>query len=307
MKVGVIMGGVSSERQVSLMTGEEMITHLDKDKYEVVAIKLNDKIELIDKVRDIDIALIALHGKFGEDGSIQGVLETLDVPYTGSGMLSSGICMDKNMSKKIIRYEGIQTPDWLHISDMNELQMDKLDNMGYPLVVKPNSGGSSVGVKIVYDKDSLLSSVADVFKWDSEIIIEKYITGEEITCSIVDGKLLPILSIRHTAAFFDYHAKYENATTIEEVVELPAAIHERVARAAMACYSALKCTIYARIDMLIMDGIPYVMEVNTLPGMTKNSLLPKSAHAAGITYTKLLDKIIDSSLQVRRSEDYTIL
>ncbi len=100
MKVGVIMGGVSSERQVSLMTGEEMITHLDKDKYEVVAIKLNDKIELIDKVRDIDIALIALHGKFGEDGSIQGVLETLDVPYTGSGMLSSGICMDKNMSKK---------------------------------------------------------------------------------------------------------------------------------------------------------------------------------------------------------------
>ncbi len=301
MKVGVIMGGISSERQVSLMTGEEMITHLDKNKYEVVAIKLNNKIELIEKVRDLDIALIALHGKFGEDGSIQGVLETLDIPYTGSGMLSSSICMDKNISKKIIRYEGIQTPDWLHISDMEELQMDELDKMGYPLVVKPNSGGSSVGVKIVYDKDSLLSSVMEVFKWDSEIIIEKYIKGEEITCSIIDGKLFPILSIRHTGAFFDYNAKYEDAATIEEVVELPAALHERVAEAAMTCYSSLKCAIYARIDMLIKDGIPYVMEVNTLPGMTKNSLLPKSAHAAGITYSKLLDKIIKTSLQVKKT------
>ncbi|MGE7093803.1 D-alanine--D-alanine ligase [Lysinibacillus sp. NPDC048646] len=301
MKVGVIMGGISSERQVSLMTGEEMIAHLDNNKYEVVPIKLNDNIELIEKVRDLDIALLALHGKFGEDGTIQGVLETMGVPYTGSGMLSSSICMDKNISKKIIRYEGIQTPDWLHISDMEELQMDELDKMGYPLVVKPNSGGSSVGVKIVYDKDSLLSSVMEVFKWDSEIIIEKYIKGEEITCSIIDGKLFPILSIRHTAAFFDYNAKYEDAATIEEVVELPTALHERVAEAAMACYSSLKCAIYARIDMLIKDGIPYVMEVNTLPGMTKNSLLPKSAHAAGITYSKLLDKIIKTSLQVKKT------
>ncbi|QDQ00901.1 D-alanine--D-alanine ligase [Lysinibacillus fusiformis] len=302
MKVGVIMGGVSSEKQVSLMTGEEMIAHLDNNKYEVVPIKLHDNIELIEKVRDIDIALLALHGKFGEDGTIQGVLETMGVPYTGSGMLSSSICMDKNISKKIIRYEGIETPDWLHFSNMEELQLDELDKMGYPLVIKPNSGGSSVGVTIVNDKDSLLSAVAEVFKWDSEIIIEKYINGEEITCSIIDGKLLPIISIRHTAVFFDYNAKYEDAATIEEIVELPAAIHERVDEAAMTCYSALKCTIYARIDMLIKDGLPYVMEVNTLPGMTKNSLLPKSAHAAGITYTKLLDKIIESSLQVKRNE-----
>lgn len=299
MKVGVIMGGVSSEKQVSIMTGEEMMAHLDKRKYEVIAIELHDKKELIEKVKTLDIALLALHGKFGEDGTIQGVLETLGVPYTGSGMLSSGICMDKNISKKILRYEGIETPNWLHLSKIEELQWDELDKMGYPLVVKPNSGGSSVGVKIVYDKDSLLTSVGDVFKWDAEIIIEKYVKGEEITCSIIDGKLLPIISIRHTATFFDYKAKYEDAATIEEVVDLPPAIHDRVAKAAKASYDALKCSVYARIDMMLKDGIPYVMEVNTLPGMTKNSLLPKSASSAGMSYTQLLDTIIETSLQVR--------
>jgi D-alanine-D-alanine ligase len=304
MKVGVIMGGVSSEKQVSLMTGEEMIAHLDKSKYKVMPIKLNNKKDLIEKAINLDIALLALHGKYGEDGTIQGTLETLGVPYTGSGMLSSSICMDKNMSKKMIRYENIQTPDWIHLSKMEELQLDKIDKMGYPLVVKPNSGGSSVGVKIVYDNDSLLSSLENVFKWDSEVVIEKYIKGEEITCSILDGKLLPIISIQHTADFFDYHAKYDDSATIEEVVELPATTHERVAEAAMACYRSLNCSVYARVDMIIKDEVPYVMEVNTLPGMTKNSLLPKSAHAAGIPYNKLLDMIIETSLQFRRSEGF---
>lgn len=299
MRVGVIMGGVSSEKQVSIMTGQEMIAHLDQSKYEVVAIELHDKKELIEKVKNLDIALLALHGKFGEDGTIQGVLETLGVPYTGSGILSSSICMDKNISKKILRYEGVETPDWLHFSNIEELQLDEVERMGYPLVVKPNSGGSSVGVQIVHDSESLQASVAEAFKGDTEIIIEKYIKGDEITCAIIGGKLLPILSIRHTAAFFDYKAKYDDAATIEEVVELPPAIHERVAEAAMACYRVLKCSVYARIDMLIRDGIPYVMEVNTLPGMTKNSLLPKSASSAGITYTELLDTIIETSLQVR--------
>ncbi|MGG2015202.1 D-alanine--D-alanine ligase [Bacillus sp. S10(2024)] len=304
MRVGVIMGGVSSEKEVSIMTGKEMVIHLDKSKYEVVPIKLNDKKELVEKLGDLDIALLALHGKYGEDGTIQGTLETLGVPYTGSDMLSSSICMDKNMSKKIIRYEGIQTPDWIHISNMEELQFDEIDKMGYPLVVKPNSGGSSVGVKIVYDKDTLLSMLVDVLKWDSEIVIEKYIKGEEITCSILDGKLLPIISIQHVAEFFDYHAKYDDAATVEEIVELPVTTQKRVAEAAMACYKSLKCSVYARVDMIIKDGIPYVMEVNTLPGMTKNSLLPKSAHAVGISYSKLLDMIIEVSLQTRRNEGF---
>lgn len=300
MKVGVIMGGVSSEKQVSIMTGQEMITHLDKNKYEIVPIILENKedfVGLVEKVKNLDIALLALHGKFGEDGTIQGALETMGVPYTGSGVLSSSLCMDKNLSKKIIRFEGVQTADWLHFSNGEELQIDELDKMGFPLVVKPNSGGSSVGVKIVYDKDSLMSAIEEVFKWDEEVIIEQYISGDEITVSILDGKLLPVISIRHQGEFFDYTSKYDDAATIEEVVQLPSAIQQRVALAAMKCYQSLKCSVYARVDMMIKDGIPYVMEVNTLPGMTKNSLLPKSAQGAGIPYPKLLDLIIEHSLK----------
>ncbi|MFJ7661100.1 D-alanine--D-alanine ligase [Lysinibacillus sp. NPDC097162] len=299
MRVGVIMGGISSEKQVSIMTGEEMIAHLDKHKYEIVPIHIENKEELVEKVNNLDIALLALHGKFGEDGTIQGTLETMGVPYTGSSILSSSLCMDKNISKKIIRFEGVQTPDWIHLTNMEELK-DELDNMGFPLVVKPNSGGSSVGVKIVYDKETLKPAIAEVFKWDSEVIIEKLIMGEEITCSILDGKLLPVISIRHQGEFFDYTSKYNDVATIEEVVQLPPETQARVSLAAMTCYNSLKCSVYARIDMMIQNGIPYVMEVNTLPGMTKNSLLPKSAQGAGIPYHKLLDLIIEHSLKVRR-------
>ncbi|MFC9601547.1 D-alanine--D-alanine ligase [Peribacillus butanolivorans] len=303
MRVGVIMGGVSSEKQVSLMTGEEMIVHLDKNKYEIVPIQLDNKEDLVEKAKNLDVALLALHGKYGEDGTIQGTLETIGVPYTGSSVLSSSLCMDKNISKKIIRYEGVQTPDWIHLTNMDELKMNELDKMGYPVVVKPISGGSSVGVKIVYDQGTIKSSIAEVFKWDSEVMIEKYIKGEEITCSILDGKLLPVVSIRHKGEFFDYTSKYNDVTTIEEVVQLPPETHNRVSFAAMTCYKSLKCSVYARIDMMIKNGIPYVLEVNSLPGMTKNSLLPKSAQSAGIPYNKLLDSIIENSLKVRAMED----
>lgn len=170
--------------------------------------------------------------------------------------------------------------------------------MGYPLVVKPNAGGSSVGVQIVHDRTALLTAVTEVLKWDNEIIVEQYMIGDEITCPILNDKLLPVLSIKHTAVFFDYQAKYDDASTIEEPVELPLAIHDRVAKAAMTSYKSLKCSVYARVDMLIKEGVPYVLEVNTLPGMTQNSLLPKSALAAGISYSALLDSIIDSSLQI---------
>lgn len=302
MKVGVIMGGTSSEKQVSIMTGKEMVTQLDKQKYEVVAITLDNNKEVIDKVGDIDVALLALHGKFGEDGTIQGVLETLGIPYTGSGLLASSLCMDKNMAKKILRYEGVATPDWVHLIKEEKLPLQDIELMGYPLVVKPNAGGSSVGVQIVHDRSALLAAVAEVFKWDNEIIIEQYLIGDEITCPILNEQLLPVLSIKHTAVFFDYQAKYDDASTVEEPVELPLAIHDRVAKAAMISYKALRCSVYVRVDMLMKDGVPYVLEVNTLPGMTQNSLLPKSALAAGISYSALLDSIIESSLQIDRNK-----
>jgi D-alanine-D-alanine ligase len=302
MRVGVIMGGISSEKKVSLMTGQEMMMNLDKNKYEIVPIELHEKKDLVEKANNLDIVLLALHGKYGEDGTVQGTLESMGVYYTGSGVLSSSLCMDKNISKKIIRYEGVQTPDWIHLTSIDELDFDELDRLGYPLVVKPNSGGSSVGVKIVYDKKTIKSAISEVFEWDSEVLIEQYVKGEEITCSILDGKLLPVVSIRHRAEFFDYTAKYDDGGAIEEVIQLPPDLNTLVTHAAMTCYQTLKCSVYARIDMMIKDGTPYVMEVNTLPGMTKNSLLPKSAQAAGISYSKLLDLIIEHSLKVRAME-----
>ncbi|MFP9129526.1 D-alanine--D-alanine ligase [Niallia sp. Man26] len=299
MRVGVIMGGISSEKQVSLMTGEEMIAHLDKNKYEIIPICLEHKEEIIAKAKNLDVALLALHGKFGEDGVIQGTLETMGVPYTGSGVLSSSLCMDKNISKKIIRYEGVLTPDWIHLTKA-ELKIEKIEQMGYPVIVKPNSGGSSVGVKIVYDRKNLLAAINEVFKWDTEAIVEKHIKGEEITCSILNGELLPVISIRHKGEFFDYNSKYDDTATVEEVVQLLPEMEARVFSAAMSCYQSLKCSVYARVDMMLESGIPYVLEVNSLPGMTKNSLLPKSAESAGISYSKLLDLIIESSIKERK-------
>lgn len=302
-KVGVIMGGVSSERQVSLMTGKEMMANLD-DKYEAVPIELNSTEELIDKVKGIDIALLALHGKYGEDGTVQGTLETLGIPYTGSGVLSSSLCMDKELTKKIIRFEGLATPDWMLIASLDELDTAEAGRrLGYPVVVKPNTGGSSIGVQIADGPDRLRQAVADALAWDREVLLEQLIAGDEITCAVLNGTLLPTVSIKAKAHFFDYSSKYCDGGAEEEVIELPEPFGTAVREAALRIYQAMKCSVYARIDMMLADGIPYVLEVNTLPGLTKNSLLPKSAKAAGLSYSRLLDEIITHSLRARKTEE----
>ncbi|BFH17056.1 D-alanine--D-alanine ligase [Paenibacillus dendritiformis] len=302
MKVGVIMGGVSSERQVSLMTGKEMMANLD-DRYEAIPIELNSTEELIDKVKGIDIALLALHGKYGEDGTVQGTLETLGIPYTGSGVLSSSLCMDKELTKKIIRYEGLATPDWMLITSLDELDTAAVGRrLGYPVVVKPNTGGSSIGVQIADGPDRLRQAVADALAWDREVLLEQYVAGGEITCPVLNGTLLPTVSIKAKAHFFDYSSKYCDGGAKEEVIELPEPCGTAVREAALRIYKAMKCSVYARIDMMLADGIPYVLEVNTLPGLTKNSLLPRSAKAAGLSYSRLLDEIITYSLHARTTE-----
>jgi len=302
MRVGVIMGGTSSERDISLLTGQEMIANLDRCKYEVIPIELNSKRDLIDKSDGIDVALLALHGKYGEDGTVQGTLESLGIPYTGCGVLASSVCMDKDMSKQLMRQAGVLTGDWLQVNRMQDLSSVAVQHLTYPVVVKPNSGGSSIGTQIVHEPSALPAAVEAALAWDDSVMIEQYIEGEEITCAIVDGKMLPVISIRANAAFFDYAAKYDDNGADEQIVQLPSELHQRVEAAALTCYNVLKCSVYARVDMLIRDGVPYVLEVNTLPGLTRNSLLPKSAAAAGISFAKLLDTIIDLSLQERSGE-----
>ncbi|SHE48738.1 D-alanine--D-alanine ligase [Caloramator proteoclasticus] len=299
MKIGVIMGGISSEREISLKTGMEIANNLDKTKYEVVPIQIDKKEELIEKVKGIDFAFIALHGHFGEDGTVQGVLETLNIPYSGCGVLSSAICMDKDMTKRILRFGGLNTADWI-IAKSIDFDMEKVKEMGYPLVVKPNSGGSSVATTIVNNEDELKEAVREALKYDTEVMIEEYIKGDEITCPILDGKMLPILAIKPKSAFFDYTSKYADGGADEFVVEFEKELQKKIEYMAVKTYELLKCRVYARVDMIIKEGIPYILEVNTLPGMTKNSLFPKSAKAAGISFSQLLDTIIEKSLEYNK-------
>ncbi|KIL42144.1 D-alanine--D-alanine ligase [Gordoniibacillus kamchatkensis] len=304
MKVGVIMGGVSSEREVSLKTGRQMIDQLDRNKYEPVPIVLTKREDLVGMTEGIDIALLALHGAYGEDGTVQGTLETLGIPYTGSGVLSSGLCMDKDLSKRLLLAEGIPTPDWFCWTGMDEYAPEDVEKrLGFPVFVKPNRGGSSIGAQMAADRQSLRSAVREALRWDRSIIVEQYMKGDELTCSILNGELLPIVGIRPVqSGWFDYQAKYAEGAADEQVIVLPAELEARVRETALACYRLLKCSVYARIDMMLVDGIPYVLEANTLPGMTVTSLLPKSAEAAGISFDRLLNLIIELSMQERKKE-----
>ncbi|CDF59339.1 D-alanine--D-alanine ligase [Thermobrachium celere] len=294
MKIGVIMGGISTEREISLKTGMEIVNNLDKSKYEVIPIQIDKKEELIEKVKGIDFAFIALHGHFGEDGTVQGVLETLNIPYSGCGVLSSAVCMDKDMTKRILRFGGLNTANWIVVRDLN-FDINEVNKIGYPVVVKPNSGGSSVATRIVNNDKELMEAVEEALKYDTEVMIEEYIKGDEITCPILDGKMLPILAIKPKSAFFDYTSKYADGGADEFVVEFEKELQQKIEFMAVKTYELLKCRVYARVDMIIKEGVPYILEVNTLPGMTRNSLFPKSAKAAGISFSQLLDIIIEKS------------
>lgn len=308
LKVGVIMGGVSSEYEVSLNTGREMLKHLDVRKYEGIPVIINRRDQLIEGLQGLDFALLALHGTYGEDGTVQGTLETLGIPYSGSGVLSSSLCMDKQLSKTILRHAGIPTPDWLCWDSMECYDPEAARRLGYPVMVKPNAGGSSIGMTKVNSGQELRSAVLKAFAEDTCVLIERYTAGQEITCSLLNGKLLPVIGIRSLGEeWFDYSAKYEQGGADEQIVHLPAATAERVQAAALACYRLLKCSVYARVDMMLKDGVPYVLEVNTLPGMTETSLLPQSALAAGFTFGGLLDAIITGSLQERSSRQGTVV
>ncbi|MGO0060066.1 D-alanine--D-alanine ligase [Brevibacillus fluminis] len=303
MKIGVIMGGISSERGVSLQTGQEMINHLDRSRYEVVPIVIEQRADFIAQVQQagIDLALLALHGQYGEDGTVQGALETLGIPYTGSGVLASSLCMNKQLSKMLLKAAGVHTPEGLYWQ--GEYEPQAVEQLGYPVIVKPNMGGSSIGIQLVHHEKELLPAVQEARRLDQVILIERYLKGTELTCSILDGEVLPMIGIRSAhSEWFDYKAKYENGGAEEKVIQLPPDTMQRVREAALASYRLLQCKVYARVDMILCQDVPYVLEVNTLPGMTANSLLPKSAAAAGITFTQLLDRIIASSLGERKQE-----
>lgn len=301
MKIGVIMGGISSEREISLQSGKSIVENIDKNKYEVVSIVIDKKEDIITKVEGIDFALLALHGQFGEDGTVQSVLQTLGIPYSGCGPLSSAMCMDKDITKTILESKGIRNAPWINLTKNDTIDLEKIKELGYPVVVKPTHGGSSVATFIVKEEKEIKKCVEEAFKWDTEVMIEKFIKGDEITCPVYGDKMLPVIAIKPKSEFFDFASKYQDGGAEEIVVELEAELHKEVEKMALATYKALKCEVYSRVDMIVTpDGVPYILEVNTLPGMTKNSLIPKSAAALNIDFTKLIDMIIEDSMKINR-------
>lgn len=304
MKVAVIMGGISSERDISLNSGNSIVENIDKNKYEVVPVVIDKKDDIVSKIKDkgIDFALLALHGQFGEDGTVQSVLQTLGIPYSGCGPLSSAMCMDKDVTKVMIKSAGIRTAPWINLRKGEKVDLGAVKELGYPVVIKPTHGGSSVATFIVKEESEVQKCVEEGFKWDNEVMIEKFIKGDEITCPVFGDKMMPVIAIKpKKGEFFDFTSKYEDGGAEEVVVELEAKLNSEVEKMALATYKVLKCQVYSRVDMIVTaEGIPYILEVNTLPGMTKNSLIPKSAAALNISFDKLIDMIIEESLKVKR-------
>lgn len=299
MKIAVIMGGISSEREVSLNSGNEVFNNLDKSKYDVVKIIIDDKKDVFTKITsDIDFALLALHGKFGEDGCIQHILETMDIPYSGCNSLTSGMIMNKNVAKKMLRDSDIPTAPWTIVKTVEEIDYDLIKEIGYPVFIKPNSGGSSVATFFVKEEKDVEDAVIEGLKVDDFVMIEKYIPGEEYTSFVLNGEVFPTVSIKSDSDFFDYESKYsvDNGAK-EEVVYLDENLQKKLDKISEDCWNTFNCKAYVRIDVIIDGDNINVLELNTLPGMTKTSLIPRSAKAKGIEYAELLDKIIEYSLQ----------
>lgn len=298
MKVAVIYGGISSEREVSLKSGKAMVENLKKDKYDVLDFKIDNKTDVFNLDKDVDLVILGLHGKFGEDGCIQSILDAMDIKYCGCSPLTSGILMDKNFTKTIARQNGILTADWLTVKSVDEINYDDIDRLGYPVFIKPNSGGSSVATFFVKNKEDVENAVREGLKYDEIVMIEKYVKGVEYTSFVLNGEIYPTIKITSDQEFFNYEAKYSTTNGAKEVVvELPKELDEKVLSTSSKCWNAYNCKGYVRVDYIITDdGDVYLLELNTLPGMTETSLIPKSAAARGISYSDLLDKLIETSM-----------
>lgn len=298
MKVAVIYGGISSEREVSLKSGKAMVENLKKDKYDVLDFKIDNKTDVFNLDKDVDLVILGLHGKFGEDGCIQSILDAMDIKYCGCSPLTSGILMDKNFTKTIARQNDILTADWLTVKSVDEINYDDIDRLGYPVFIKPNSGGSSVATFFVKNKEDVENAVREGLKYDEIVMIEKYIKGVEYTSFVLNGEIYPTIKITSEQEFFNYEAKYSTTNGAKEVVvELPKELDEKVLSTSSKCWNAYNCKGYIRVDYIITDdGDVYLLELNTLPGMTETSLIPKSAAARGLSYSDLLDKLIETSM-----------
>ena len=346
LRVAVLMGGPSPERDVSIATGRQIVAALDRTRYSVLPVEITregkwlprpELLELPTGTGDapaggtavepvpaiagpmtherfvederVDVALIAMHGPYGEDGTMQGLLELLGISYTGSGVLASALAMDKLRSRQIFEWHRIPVPGYVSVTadvwrDRGHVHREVAEHLGYPCVVKPNAVGSSIGVSLVHDAASLDPAVDAAFAFGPVVLVEEYIAGTELTCGILDDpdtarpEALPLIEVIPHADFYNYEAKYADGGSDHVIpARVSAEVTAKAQALALRAYEALGCEGMGRVDMIARDADLVVLEVNTIPGMTATSLLPDAAKAAGIPFGALLDRIVRRALR----------
>ncbi len=328
IKVALLVGGTSPEREVSKNTGKSILKALYDLGYKVKVIDpafgLNQPkeiekffqekdftertnrnfVEAINSTMfdDVDVAFIALHGKWGEDGAIQSLLELRGIKYTGSKVLASSLAMDKCMAKVMFQHFDVNTPRWF-VVNQNDSDFDLIKTkikkfFGYPCVIKPNDEGSTIGLTICRGDVEVSQAVIKAQQFSKKVLVEEYIPGHELTVAVLEQRALPVLEIKPKSGFYDYENKYTQGRTDYIVpAEIPQKITEHLQHQALLAFNSIGCESYARIDFRVTNDFKsYCLEVNTLPGMTSTSLVPKMAKAAGISFEDLIDRIIKNSL-----------
>lgn len=293
-KIGVLCGGTSSEREISLKSGKAVYNALKKLGLKSVLIDVDKNVASKLIKEKIDVAYITLHGPMGEDGTIQGMLEIMGIPYTGCGVFSSSASMDKIISKKIFEYSKIPTPQWSIIEKFKPVA-----EIEYPVVVKPATQGSAIGISIVKNKKEFPKAVKNAFSYDDKILVEKYIKGTEITAGVLNGNPLPVIEIVPDGKFYDFKSKYTVGKSKHIIPpRLSQKVISNIQEIATKVYNAFQCKSMCRVDMIVdKNNDIWVLELNTLPGMTETSLFPDAARAQGMTFEDLVLEILKSSVR----------
>jgi D-alanine-D-alanine ligase len=298
-KIGVLMGGLSSEREVSLASGNAVLKALQDKGYKPVSIDVDKDVAENLRRNGIEVAFNALHGKFGEDGAIQGLLEVMGIPYTGSGILASAIGMNKTVSKQVFQSNGLLVGQFevVHRGSVDNVA-SAIKRIGLPAVVKPNAEGSSVGVSMVHRLEEAAAAADLAFRYGDEVLVERFLAGKEVQVGVLGDTALGAIEIVPKNAFYDYESKYKPGMSEHFFpARIPEAMYKRVLAAGRAAHRAIGCRAYSRVDFIVDDsGAPYILEVNTLPGMTATSLLPDIARGAGISFPDLVEEILRLSL-----------
>jgi D-alanine-D-alanine ligase len=306
VKVAVLKGGRSLERGVSLRSGARVEDALERLGHEVLPIDVGpDLVKRLVAERP-DVAFVAMHGVGGEDGTVQELLEILGVPFTGPGAAACARCMDKVQAKDAIDEAGLPTPDWFAFSQTAFRELGAADalgrleeTLGFPLVVKPSSGGSSLGVKFARSAAEVPQALVSAFSYDDRVLLERFVDGRELAVSVLGDEPLPVVeAILLKGDRYDFEARYEiGRTRFACPAELGAEEERAVTEAALATYRALGCTGFARIDLILAANGPWLLEANAIPGLTDTSLLPQAAEAAGLSFEQLVERILDLALK----------